>query len=78
MNVSIESTLEINTEGLPLRNFVIACVITQDEPDNVQGPGTPDGIFSALLMIMENNTGKQIINRHFFVELPFLVACGFK
>ena len=45
MNITIESTLEINTEGLPLRNFVIACVITQDEPDDVQGTGTPDGIF---------------------------------
>ena len=78
MNISIESTLEINTEGLPLRNFVIACIITQDEPDYVLGPGTPDGIFSALLMIREDSTGKQIINRPFLCTPAFLVACGFE
>ena len=50
-NTTIESTLEINTEGFPLRNFVIACIITQDEPEYVQGAGTPDGIFSSLLML---------------------------
>ena len=60
-NITIESTLEINTEGFPLRNFVIACILTQDEPDFVQGTETPDGIFPALLMIRPQNEGISII-----------------
>ena len=50
-NTTIESTLEINTEALVARNYIVACVITQDEPEYVQGTGTPDSIFSSLLML---------------------------
>ena len=55
-NITIESTLEINTEGLVARNYIVACVITQDEPEYVQGTGTPDSIFSSLLMLRNKGT----------------------
>ena len=71
-NITIESTLEINTEGLPLRNFVIACIIIQDEPVFVQGPGTPDGIFSALLMIRPQNEG--IIILHMYEDIGSVLS----
>ena len=57
-NITIESTLEINTEGLPPSTFAVACVITQEEPDNlaVQGTGAPDSTFSSLLILRNHPT----------------------
>ena len=52
-NTTIESTLEINTEGLPLSNYEVTCVITQSEPSDlfVIGRGAPDGVFSSMLVL---------------------------
>ena len=45
-NITIKSTLEINTEGLSQSVFIVACVITQDIPR-----GVPTGTFSRTLII---------------------------
>lgn len=59
-NITIESTLYINTTGLPLDTIVIACVIVQDTPADVQGTAAPDGTFSALLEIRGPTPGKWL------------------
>ena len=52
-NITIESTLEIYTDGLSPSNYVIGCVITQVTQDDfaVQGTGASDGTFLSLLML---------------------------
>ena len=47
-NITVESTLQIITNGLSPSNFVVACVIIQDAP---VGGGSPDSVFSTLLIL---------------------------
>ena len=60
-NITIESTLKINTEGLSPSNYVVACVITQRIPSDFiiqgRGAGAPEGIFSSLLILRNYSEG---------------------
>ena len=53
-NVTINSRLEINTEGLSSQTSIITCVLSQQPDMEVQGTTDPSGPFSSYLTVGED------------------------